>query len=85
MKWPRLQVSLYGIGVACPGPLDPFTGVLDDVGRYPDGGAATCGGAWAESALGSQWKMTQMLRRLPRLVGGRAGERNLTALRSAPA
>lgn len=27
--------SLDGIGVACPGPLDPFTGIIGDVGTLP--------------------------------------------------
>ena len=27
---------LDGIGIACPGPLDPFTGVIGDVGTLPD-------------------------------------------------
>ena len=28
-------IHFDGIGVACPGPLDPFSGVLDDVGTLP--------------------------------------------------
>jgi len=28
-------VTFDGIGVACPGPLDPFTGIIDDVGTLP--------------------------------------------------
>jgi glucokinase len=28
-------VSFEGIGVACPGPLDPWTGVIDEVGTLP--------------------------------------------------
>lgn len=28
-------VRFDGIGVACPGPLDPFTGILDEVGTLP--------------------------------------------------
>jgi glucokinase len=31
----RLGVELVGVGVACPGPLDPFTGILGDVGTLP--------------------------------------------------
>ena len=31
----RLGVDLIGVGVACPGPLDPYTGVLGDVGTLP--------------------------------------------------
>jgi glucokinase len=27
--------SLDGIGIACPGPLDPFTGIIGDVGTLP--------------------------------------------------
>ncbi len=27
---------LDGIGIACPGPLDPFTGIIGDVGTLPD-------------------------------------------------
>ena len=27
---------LCGIGIACPGPLDPFTGVLGDIGTLPE-------------------------------------------------
>jgi glucokinase len=27
--------SLVGIGVACPGPLNPFTGIIEDVGTLP--------------------------------------------------
>jgi glucokinase len=30
------KVTFEGIGVACPGPLDPFTGVLDEVGTLLD-------------------------------------------------
>lgn len=29
------QVALDGIGIACPGPLDPFTGVIGEVGTLP--------------------------------------------------
>jgi glucokinase len=29
------NVTFDGIGVACPGPLDPWTGVLDEVGTLP--------------------------------------------------
>jgi len=31
----RLGIELLGVGVACPGPLDPFTGILGDVGTLP--------------------------------------------------
>ncbi len=31
----RAGAELEGIGIACPGPLDPFTGVIGDVGTLP--------------------------------------------------
>ena len=31
----RAGVDFAGIGVACPGPLDPFTGIIGDVGTLP--------------------------------------------------
>ena len=31
----RAGASWEGIGVACPGPLDPFTGIIGDVGTLP--------------------------------------------------
>jgi glucokinase len=31
----RADAELEGIGVACPGPLDPFTGIIGDVGTLP--------------------------------------------------
>jgi glucokinase len=34
------SVSIEGIGVACPGPLDPWSGILDEVGTLP----GWCGG-----------------------------------------
>jgi len=31
----RAAAGFQGIGVACPGPLDPFTGIIGDVGTLP--------------------------------------------------
>jgi glucokinase len=30
------NVTFQGIGIACPGPLDPWTGIIGDVGTLPD-------------------------------------------------
>jgi hypothetical protein len=55
-------VHFDGIGVACPGPLDPFTGVLEDVGTLSGSRSSMLPGLRAIAGLTDAGKVSPAVR-----------------------